>query len=345
FCHQRRGGKGGVIIVGKPKTGEILALVSSPGFDPNVLADGISQEAWNRLLNDPQRPLNQRFLQSLYPPGSIFKLIVGLAAVEQGLEDTKRTIFCPGYFDYNGWRCPCWRKSGHGRLNFEEAIAQSCNVTFYTLGLELTERRIDEMAERFQFGEKRDIDLPGEGHGFLPTSRWKRQKTGEPWYPGDTINLSIGQGYLLVTPFEIYSMVTTIANRGKIYKPHLVKKILDEKGEVVTKVVPTIENTVKIKEQAWDQIIRGMGKVVSTGTGKACQDLPIKMAGKTGTAQNPQGADHSWFAGFFPLNDPEVSFVVLVEHGGDGSGEAAHRGRDLVQWYLENRGISQDETR
>jgi len=294
-------------------------------------------------LDNPLRPLTTRSLQALYPPGSIFKLIISLAALNQNLVEKGRTFFCPGYFDYNGQHYPCWKKSGHGRLDFEEAIAQSCNVTFYTIGLELGQDRIIDMAKRFGFGETFDIDLPGENHGFLPTSSWKRQKIGEPWYPGDTINLSIGQGYLLVTPLEIYQMIATISTNGITYRPHLLKQVNDEKGKIITQNLPKIENEVKLKPDVWQTVIRGMRKVVTEGTGKACRDLPVAVAGKTGTAQNPHGKDHSWFAGFFPYDDPQYAFMVLVENGGDGSGEAAHRGRDLVQWILDNRENTRNE--
>lgn len=222
-------------------------------------------------------------------------------------------------------------------MNYEDALAQSCNVTFYTLGLELGQDRIIDMARRLGFEEDTGIDLPGENHGFLPTSRWKRQKIGEPWYPGDTINLSIGQGYLLVTPFEIFQSVVAISNRGVVYTPHFLKVVQNDKREVIERTLPKVKNRIELKPDIWERLIRGMTKVVVEGTGRACRDLPIPIAGKTGTAQNPHGNDHSWFAGFFPIDNPRYVFVVLVENGGDGSGEAAHRSKDLIQWIYEHR--------
>ena len=337
YCNELLAGKSGVIIVGDPTNGELLAMANQPSFEPNLLVDGVSQDEWNELIENPQKPLTTRSLQALYPPGSIFKLIVGLAAQEANIVPRDRTIFCPGYYEYNNQRYPCWKKSGHGRLTYEDALAQSCNVTFYTLGLELGQERIIDMARRLGFEADTGIDLPWENHGFLPTSRWKRQKIGEPWYPGDTINLSIGQGYILVTPFEIFQSVVTISNRGILYTPHFLKVIQNDKGEVVERVLPKVKNRIELKPDTWERLIRGMTKVVAEGTGRACRDLPIPIAGKTGTAQNPHGNDHSWFAGFFPIERPRFVFVVLVENGGDGSGEAAHRGKDLIQWIYDHR--------
>lgn len=343
YCNQLLAGKSGVIIVGNPINGELLAMANQPSFEPNLFVDGVSQEEWSKFIENPKNPLTTRSLQALYPPGSIFKLIVSLAALENNIVSKERTIFCPGYYEYNNQKYPCWRKSGHGRLNFENALAQSCNVTFYTLGLELGQDKIIDMAKRFGFGEDTGIDLPGENHGFLPTSRWKRQKIGEPWYPGDTINLSIGQGYLLVTPFEIFQSVVAIANRGTVPIPHFLKIIQNSKGEVIERTLPKVKNRIDLKPDTWERLIRGMTKVVTEGTGRACRDLPVSVAGKTGTAQNPHGNDHSWFAGFFPIDNPRYAFVVLVENGGDGSGEAAYRSKDLIQWIFDHRENSLNE--
>ena len=343
YCNELLAGKNGVILVGDPTNGELLAMANQPSFDPNLLVDGVSQEEWNELISNPQKPLTTRSLQALYPPGSIFKLIVGLAAQEANIAPQERTIFCPGYYEYNNSKYPCWRKSGHGRLTFENALAQSCNITFYTLGLELGPNKIVDMAKRLGFGEDTGIDLPGENHGFLPTSRWKRQKFAEPWYPGDTINLSIGQGYLLVTPFEIFQSIIAIANRGIVYLPHFLKEVQNEKGERIEGILPKVKNRIELRPDTWEILIKGMTKVITEGTGRACHDLPLPVAGKTGTAQNPHGIDHSWFAGFFPIDKPKYAFVVFVENGGDGSGEAAHRSRDLIQWIYDHRENSFNE--
>jgi len=338
YSYELLGNRNGVIIVGDPYTGELLALVSKPGFDPQLLSWGMTAEEWNTLSQNQDKPLTNRALQALYPPGSLFKLVIATGALEEGLTDGNRKIFCPGFLDYNGWRYPCWRRGGHGAVSIEEAIAQSCNVTFYTLGLELGADRIINWSGRLGVGRPSGIDLPGEKTAFLPTPEWKKRQLKEMWYPGDTINLSIGQGYLLVTPLEMYRVVSSIATRGEVYQPHVLKEVLDSKGEVVRKVSPVLQDRIELKNSTWETLIRGMEKVVNRGTGQVCRGLPVELAAKTGTAQNPQGEDHSWFAGFFPSSHPQVAFLVLIEHGGDGSGEAAQTAKKLIEWWEENRG-------
>ncbi|MCX7730036.1 MAG: penicillin-binding protein 2, partial [Candidatus Caldatribacterium sp.] len=204
-CYEALGGKNGVIIVGDPKSGEILAFVSKPSFDPNPFSKGITAQEWLRLVRGASNPLLVRPTQALYPPGSLFKILVALAAQEEKVVASREVFFCPGYFEYGGRRYFCWRKEGHGRVSFEEAIAQSCNVVFYTLGLRLGPERIARYAKMFGFGEHPNLDLPGVRTGLFPTPEWKQDALKEIWYPGDTMNLSIGQGYLLVTPFETVS--------------------------------------------------------------------------------------------------------------------------------------------
>jgi len=343
YSYELLGNRNGAIIVGDPYTGELFALVSKPSFNPQLLSRGMSTEEWNALSQNQNRPLTNRPLQALYPPGSLFKLVIATGAVEEGLTDRNRKIFCPGFLDYNEWRYPCWRRGGHGSVGIEKAIAQSCNVTFYTLGLELGADRIVNWARKLGVGQPSGIDLPGEKTAFLPTQEWKERQLKEMWYPGDTINLSIGQGYLLVTPLEMYRVVSNIATRGEVYKPHVVKEILNSKGEVIKKINPVLQNKIELKDETWDTLIRGMEEVVNSGTGWACRGLPVKLAAKTGTAQNPQGEDHSWFAGFFPSFHPQVSFLVLIEHGGDGSGEAAQVAKKLVEWWEKERKVKSEK--
>ncbi|MDK2896164.1 MAG: penicillin-binding protein 2 [Candidatus Atribacteria bacterium] len=339
FCYQLLEGKKGVILVGDPWTGEILVMVNRPAFDPNALSRGVTQEEWKEISLDPGFPLTNRAIQSLYPPGSLFKLLIAFSALEEGAVNEKSVFSCPGYLDYNDWRYWCWKRQGHGRVDLVSAIAQSCNVTFYNLGLAVGPDNIRNYAQQFYFGRPSGIDLPGEKNGFLPSPLWKRQNLGEFWFPGDTINLAIGQGYLLVTPFECWQMISLIATQGIKAKPHLLLKVLDAKGEEIWSFTPQIEDKIEAQPQTWNLIHQGMRQVVEQGTGYACRGLPVN--GKTGTAQNPQGEDHSWFGGFFPREEPELAFLVLVEHGGDGSGEAAQLSRKIVEWWIKNRGGSE----
>lgn len=339
YCYGLLGDKRGTIIVGEPASGEILVLVSKPSFDPNALVRGLSAEEWSRLTQSDAKPFTNRALQALYPPGSIFKLLVAIAGLEEKMISGQTTFFCPGFLEYNDKRYYCWNRGGHGTVNVERAIAQSCNVFFYNLALRLGPEKIVDYAQKFGLGVKPALDLPGVKEGLLPTPSWKRQTRKEPWYPGDTLNLSIGQGYLLVTPFEIYHLLCGIANRGKIYKPHLLKGILDSQGRLIKEVEGTLERETEIRESTWNLLWSGMKRVVTQGTGYVCRDVAVELAAKTGTAQNPHGKDHSWFGGFFPADKPEIVFLVFVENGGDGSGEAARIARDLINWFLENRGM------
>ncbi|MGQ9473942.1 MAG: penicillin-binding protein 2 [Candidatus Caldatribacteriaceae bacterium] len=337
YCYTLLGNQRGAIIVGKPSSGEILVLISKPGFDPNALVDGLSAEEWSNLSQNEGKPFTNRALQASYPPGSIFKLLVAIAALEEGIVSSRDTFFCPGFFEYNGKLYYCWNRAGHGMVNIERAIAYSCNVFFYNVALRLGPEKIANYAQDFGLGTKSSLDLPRVKSGFVPTPIWKKQAKQEVWYPGDTLNFSIGQGYLLVTPLEIYQMLCGIANRGKIYKPHLLKGILDENGNWVQKAEGVIEKELKIRENTWNILIDGMRGVVKEGTGHLCKDVAVELAAKTGTAQNPHGKDHSWFGGFFPVDKPEVAFLVFVENGGDGSGEAARIARELINWFLKNK--------
>ena len=342
FCMSLLEGKKGVIITGNPRTGAIFSLVSSPAFDPNKLSRGMLKDEWDALSKDQSFPLTNRAVQALYPPGSVFKLLVALAAAEEIPDLDEKTFFCPGYFEYNGWKYPCWRRGGHGKVSFEEAIAQSCNVVFYQLGLQLGVEKLEKYARLLGFGSPTGIDLPGEIGGFFPNPIWKKRQYGESWYPGDTFNLSIGQGYLTVTPLEIYRMICILANRGVFYQPHLLDRVIDSQRGETLMFEPSCKKVASFKEATWTKVIEGMQLVVKEGTGKACADLGIDLAAKTGTAQNPHGEDHSWFVGFFPVDQPEFAFVVMIEHGGDGSGQAANVARAMIKWWLKNRGEAHD---
>jgi len=338
FCYSLLEGKSGVIIAGDPRNGEILAMASRPAFNPNALVKGMTQEEWQRMVDDSLHSFTSRSVQALYPPGSVFKPVLALAALEEGIVTADTRTFCPGFFDYGNQRFYCWRRSGHGSMNLVDAIAHSCNVTFYNLGLKLGPEGISRWAQTFRMGESPGIDLTDVNSALLPDPRWKRQHIGEPWYPGDTINYSIGQGFVLLTPFDVYRMISIIAARGRVYQPQLMSQVLDNRGEVVRNRNPVVEAQLPVADSSWNVIIEGMKRAVRQGTGTACRGLPVEIAAKTGTAQNPHGEEHSWFGGFFPADAPSVAFVVMIEHGGGGSGIAAQTARTMIEWYVEHRG-------
>lgn len=324
----------GVIIVSNPWTGEILALVSHPSFDPNKFIEGFTKKEWENLIKNPDNPLNNRAISSLYPPGSIFKLIVALSALENKKVSPDDRFFCPGEYWMGKYVFKCWKKGGHGRLDFIDGIAQSCNVVFFNVGLKVGDRVIEDYARRFFLDSKTGIDLPGELRGFIPSREWKEKKLKEPWYPGDTLNLSIGQGYVLVTPIKIHAMMNIIATEGMLYKPHLVSKIIGVDGsEEIVK--PELIGKVNISPSSWSVLKKGMRKVVDEGTGLATRIPGVNISGKTGTAENPHGESHAWFSCFFPSENPQYVVTVFVEHGKSGGGRAAPIAKKVIEYIVK----------
>jgi penicillin-binding protein 2 len=329
--------KKGAIMVSDPYTGKILALVSYPDYDPNIFTQQMSEEQWQEIAQSEDNILCNRTIQGIYPPGSVFKLIIAIAALEEGIVDLNSKVYCPGYYQLGDSLFKCWKENGHGNQTIVEAIANSCNVFFYTMGIKLGIDRLNYYAKLFGFGEKTGIDLPGELEGLVPSQEWKRKTFNQSWYPGDTVNMSIGQGFLLVTPFQIHNMLCLIANEGNYFKPSYVDKIVSKSGEVIKKLEPELIREIGISENTFQIIKKGMRKVVEDGTGRSANIEEVKIAGKTGTAQNPQGENHAWFVGFAPYEKPEICVTVFIEHGGDGSQAAAPIASNIIQKYFQLR--------
>lgn len=327
-------GKKGSIIVSDPNSGEILALVNRPSFSPNIFANGISHSDWQRLSSDADYPLTNRSVQGLYSPGSIFKVVTAIAALEEGVTDRKRKIYCSGSFELAGQVFTCWNEIGHGSLSIVDAIAHSCNIYFYTLGKDLGIERFNKYMQKFGLGEKTGIDLPAEAIGTIPSAQWKKREVKEIWFPGDTINISIGQGYLLLTPLQVHNLITTIATEGEVYKLHLVKKIISADGNTVKEIKPEIYRKVDFSPDTFEIIKEGLRQTILKGTGWRANIKELEVAGKTGTAQNPQGETHAWFIGFAPYENPEVCITVFIENGGEGGEVAAPIARAMLEKYF-----------
>ncbi len=327
-------GKKGSIVVSDPNSGEILALVNRPSFSPNIFANGISSSDWQRLSSDADYPLTNRSVQGVYSPGSIFKVVTAIAALEEGVTDRKRKIYCSGTFELAGQVFTCWKETGHGGLSIVDGIAHSCNIYFYTLGKDLGIERYNKYMQKFGLGEKTSIDLPAEAIGTIPSAQWKRREVKEIWFPGDTINLSIGQGYLLLTPLQVHNLITTIAAEGEVYKLHLVKKIISVDGETVEEIKPEIYKKVDFSSDTFKIIKEGLRQTILKGTGWRANIKELAVAGKTGTAQNPQGETHAWFIGFAPYEDPEICITVFLENGGEGGEAAAPIARAMLEKYF-----------
>ncbi|MEA2086896.1 MAG: penicillin-binding protein 2 [Candidatus Caldatribacteriota bacterium] len=329
--------KKGSIVVSDPNSGEILALVNRPSFSPNIFANGISSSDWQRLSSDADYPLSNRSVQGLYSPGSIFKVVTAAAALEEGVTDRERKIYCSGSFELANQVFVCWKETGHGSLSMVDAIAHSCNVYFYTLGKDLGIERFNKYMRKFGLGAKTGIDLPAEAMGTIPSAQWKEREVKEIWFPGDTINLSIGQGYLLLTPLQVHNVITTIAVEGEIYKLHLVKKIISADGNTVKEITPEIYKKVDFTSDTFKIIKEGLRQTILKGTGWRANIKEFAVAGKTGTAQNPQGETHAWFIGFAPYENPEVCITVFLENGGEGGEAAAPIARAMLEKYFSIR--------
>lgn len=321
-------GKKGAAIVLNPQNGEVLSLVDSPDYNPNLFIEGRDVQALRKILHNPDSPLLNRAIYGIYPAGSIFKIVVAAAGLESKKITPHTRLFCPGRYKVGNEEFLCWDLDGHGWQTITEALTNSCNVFFYKLGMLLGPELISEYAAKFGLGEITGIDLPGEAKGLVPNKNWKRKVEKSRWYDGDTVNFSIGQGSLLVTPLQVARMISVIANGGYLIKPYLVKKI--DTLEVAT---PRLKR-VKLSRKNIEIIKKGLEGVVNEpwGTGYRAKVEGLELIAKTGTAQVKRGKSHAWFGGFSPKNNPRISFVIFLEHGGSGGAEAAGIAAELMRF-------------
>jgi len=317
LAEQALGERMGAVVVMRPN-GEILALVSYPWFDPNMFAGG-ERSQYNIFANDPNRPFLNRAIQSSYPPASTFKVIMTTGILAENVFPPEKTVDCPGEIDYGNrqWRCHV-RKPGHGRLNLPRAMAQSCDIYYWTVGRDyLGAENIASYAKMYGFGSATGIDLPGETDGFLPTPQWKSRRFHEKWLGGDTMNMSIGQGWTLVSPIQMATMVAFVVNNGKVYRPHLLKEIRDPAtGAIEQRIAPVLARQSEIDTKIFDAVRRDMRGVISEGTAQYPLNIKtVQIAGKTGTGEvGLQDHWHSWFAAYAPYasNNPEEQIIVSV---------------------------------
>jgi penicillin-binding protein 2 len=328
-------GKRGALIALDTRNGGILTLLSKPDYDVSKLSGVISSDIWNNLLNDPHHPLYDRACQSGYPPGSTYKLVAAIAAFNENIIKSSHKTTCPGYFVLGRKTIRCWKEKGHGTLDLEGAIKNSCNVYFYKLGLLIGLDSWNQYSNIFHFGQKTGIELTNENPGLIPSIGYYNRVYGEgKWTKGMLANLAIGQGEVLVTPLQMVQFTSILANRGKLYTPHVGLKMIDpitKNTNLLNKPSISIQG---IKKEVYDVMLEGMREVVDGGTGGWASIYGIPSAGKTGTAQNPHGEDHAWYIGFAPFEDPEIAICVLVENGGSGGGISAPiAGRFLKRYF------------
>ena len=346
--------KMGALVALDPRNGDVLALVSRPAFDPNAFAGGIDAESWERLVNDEWQPLQNRAISGQYPPGSTYKPFVAAAALQEGLIDPDTREFCPGHFRLGRRTYRCWKKEGHGAVNMHVAIVRSCDVYFYKTGLALGVDRLAFFARGFHLGRLSDVPLPQEKPGLVPTSWWKERRFGEPWQGGETVSVSIGQGFNLVTPLQMALAYGAIANGGRIVQPRLLLRVEHRDGGVVEGPAPADRGSVPVDPEHLLRVRQALRGVVQEphGTGGRARLPDVEVAGKTGTSQVVRlehtehleedevpirYRDHAWFVAFAPVEEAEIVVAVLVEHGGHGGSAAAPIARRVLETYFAGK--------
>jgi penicillin-binding protein 2 len=347
--------KMGALVALDPRSGEVLALVSRPTYDPNSFAGGIDSETWQELLGDEWRPLRNRALSGQYPPGSTYKAIVAIAGLAEKEITPEETVFCPGHYRLGRRIYRCWKRGGHGEVNLVEALKGSCDVYFYQLGVKIGIDRIAQYARRFGLGTVTGVGLRGEKGGLVPTKEWKERARQEAWLKGETVSASIGQGFNLVTPIQLAVAFAAIGNGGTVYEPRLVKRLETWDGKLVSEPDSLQRGQALVSPEVLRAVREGLTAVVQgeRGTGARARVEGVVVAGKTGTTQvvsldlvkdleddeiPMRYRDHALFAAFAPAEDPEIAISVLVEHAGAGGGSvAAPIAQRVLARYFEKK--------
>ena len=349
FTMQRLGEQSAGVVVMNVHSGEVVVLASSPGFDPNNFNFGISSENWKGLLNDPRRPLFNKAIQGQFPPGSTFKMIVTMAALEEGVMSSNHSVYCPGHIRFGNRRFHCWKRGGHGWVNLISSLEESCDVFYYDIARKVGVDKIAEMAHRFGLGERFGIELDGENKGIVPDKAWKRRTLGQPWHDGETLVVGIGQGYMLSTPLQLATMTARIANGGFAVTPSVLRENVPPVRRASAYFEPMGVSQTTL-QAARDGMVAVMEGARGTARASKIKEWPGGLAGKTGTSQVKRitmadrargivknedrpwkDRDHSLFVAYGPIQDPAYAIAVVVEHGGGGSAVAAPIASDIMR--------------
>ena len=328
----------GAFIAMNPKNGEILTMVSYPTYSLNMFSSQILNEDWQKIITDPGRPLTNKTIAGEYPPGSVFKVVSAMAFLENGIDPKEKYLDRNGYYEIGKWRWRAWKAGGHGYVDMKKSIVESANPYYYRLADQIGHKPITDVAQEFGIGQKTGIDIPGEKKGVLPDTEWKKKTIGSGWYKGDTILLSIGQGYLTVTPLQIAVLYAAIANKGYVYSPHLVSKLVDFDGEKVTPITGERHEITRFPKKYYNILNDALIATVAqnNGTTRILRTKEFTVAAKSGSAQNAHSkVTHALVAGYFPAEDPEIVFTVILEGAGGGGAMGGAMARKFIDKYIE----------
>jgi penicillin-binding protein 2 len=346
LAEQLLGEEDGAIVALDPTSGEVLALASRPAFDPNLMSRELTAKQWEEIVQNERRPLTNRAIQGQYPPGSTFKIVMAAAALESNTVSPATPVYCNGGYQFGKRLFRDWKAGGHGSVDLHEAIVHSCDVYFYTVGQRMGIDTIAHFARMFGLGRETGIELPSERVGIVPSTAWKERVRGEPWYPGETISVAIGQGYVTVTPLQMASLVGAVANNGILYRPRLVQAVLDRTTGHLQETPTLPKETLSMKTETLKAIQKGLADVVSRGTATRAKSSIVSIAGKTGTAQTAalrtgpekeipkKFRDHAWFVSYAPAESPRIAVAVLAEHMGHGGSAAAPLAKEVIEAYF-----------
>lgn len=348
------GNESGAVVAIDTRSGDILVMASHPAYDHNLLSKRLNAKEWEALVNDPSKPLNNRAIQGVYPPGSVFKIVTAAAVIEAGASAPEDKIFCKGGLQYGRRFYRDWKAAGHGSVALHRAIVESCDVYFYNAGINLGVDRIADYAFRLGLGTQTGIDLPSEKNGLIPTTSWKLAAKRGEWIAGETLSIAIGQGYVLTTPVQLAMLISSVANSGVRYQPNTIWAIKDRSNDEKYRFPPVEIGRAEINEETFQILRNALRGVVNEqgGTGGIARSAIAEIGGKTGTAQvvamkpnmprellkEKRFKDHALFVAFAPVSEPKIAVAVIVEHGGKGSAAAAPIAKKVIEGHLKNVG-------
>jgi len=345
--------KTGAIVAMDPSSGEVLAMASSPGFNQNLFIGGIPHKEWNELISNPDHPLTNKAITGEYPPASTYKIVTAMAGLEEKVIDIDTTTFCPGGYKFGNRVYRCWQERGHGTISVIQALAESCDVFFYNVGRRLGVDRLAWYAKKCGLGAPTGIDLDMESKGLIPTSDWKKKRIGISWQAGENLSIAIGQGYDLVTPLQMATLISAVGNGGTLLKPQILKSVVASDGNITHTITPEARGKLPTSRETLSIIRQGLWEVVNKDYGTArgnVRDVKYDISGKTGTAEvvsssseterspskrSKEARTHAWFVGYAPSNTPKIAVAIILEHGGHGASAAGPVAKQMILSYLE----------